>query len=136
MTCERENAKVPTPKYRNDDEKVNTINALRIEIEELRKKLADNEEIMDCLVRERDEELYELKLRLADAEKATLIDDENKSYCAAVKNATNDSGVDLNVMTRKIKNQAEICVEEKLGNLGIKTDKEIMQKNDDEENIS
>ena len=76
-----------------------------------------------------------VKLRLADAwkiklstdaekvrEVARLIDEENKSYSAAVKNASNDS--DIDVLTREIKNQVEICVEEKLHNLGSKQARE------------
>ena len=94
------------------------------EIEELKKKVADQEEMIDYLVQERDresDEVYKLKLKLADAWNITSSDDADKvrevarlvmanerpkSYCDAVKELkTNlpkrsneiatDSGIDM-----------------------------------------
>ena len=58
-----------------------TVNALSAEIRALKNKLSDKEETIDYLVQERDEasrEIYELKLKLADAWKITVADDAEK----------------------------------------------------------
>ena len=81
------------------------IKALKEEIENLQQKVAEQEETIDFLVLERDEEsdeVYKLRLKLADAWNVTLPDnparirevirisrlnDEEKSYCDTVKEA-------------------------------------------------
>ena len=63
------------------DETETPINALTAEIRALQNKLSDKEETIDYLVQERDEasrEIYELKLKLADAWKITVADDAEK----------------------------------------------------------
>ena len=63
------------------DERETPINALTAEIRALKNKLSDKEETIDYLVQERDEasrEIYELKLKLADAWKITVADDAEK----------------------------------------------------------
>ena len=73
MASQKENVRTTTPQNINknkDDEGSNTINALRREIDELKRKLLDKEENIDDQVSERDEgcdEIYELKLKLANA---------------------------------------------------------------------
>ena len=55
---------------KQNDEKEATITALRIEIDNLKKKVADQEETIDDLVEDRDEgwdEVYRLKLKLEEA---------------------------------------------------------------------
>ena len=110
MASQKENVRTTTPKNineNNDDEGSNTINALRREIDELKRKLLDKEENIDDLVRERDEggdEIYDLKLKLANAwnvlrnardngdrviEVGRIIrTGETKSYCPAAKQET------------------------------------------------
>ena len=54
---------------RNDDKDV-SVEALRIEIDNLKKKIGDQEETIDDLIQERDDvynKIYELRLTLADA---------------------------------------------------------------------
>ena len=54
---------------RNDDKDV-SIEALRIEIDNLKKKIGDQEETIEDLIQERDDvydEIYEVRLILADA---------------------------------------------------------------------
>lgn len=96
---------------RDHDEKDTVIDALRSEINNLKKKIADQDETIDDLVQERDEEsneMYELRLALADAWnikratkhekiwevlrirreiKASKERGEKKSYCEVVKSS-------------------------------------------------
>ena len=68
-------------KIENSEEKESIIRELRVEIEKLKKKVADQEETIDYLVQERDEEsdqVYKLKLKLADAWNVTFSDDADK----------------------------------------------------------
>ena len=70
----------PAIQQENNEEEVTTT-ALRGEIVELKKKVTDQEETIDYLVQERDEasdEVYKLKLKLADAWNVELSDDADK----------------------------------------------------------
>ena len=96
---------------KHNDEKEATIIILRMEIDNLKRKVADQDETIDDLVEERDEGLDEvdkLKLKLADAwnikfetdaekfrEVARLVRDNkvNKSYFAAAKEAIANMGI-------------------------------------------
>jgi hypothetical protein len=137
MASERKNAGKATPqkdeknepKYRKQDttgieyerkkttqneEKEAIITALRTEIDKLKRKVADQEETIDDLTEDRDvgwDEVYKLKLKLADAwnikletdaekvgEVVRLIRDNKvkKSYCAAAKESITNTGVKTN----------------------------------------
>ena len=95
---------------KQNGEKDATIMALRIEIDHLKKRVADQDETIDDLVGDRDEaydEVYRLKLKLADAWSIKLETDAekvrevarrircneaNKSYCDAVKEEDTSMG--------------------------------------------
>ena len=101
----------------NNEKNEAIIKALKDEIENLKKKVAEQEETIDFLVLERDEEsneVYKLRLKLADAWNVTLPDnpsrirevirisrlnDEQKSYCDTVKGAqTNQESKNTEIM--------------------------------------
>ena len=118
----KNNGKEPTkddPSYESqegNDKKEPTIHALRIEIDNLKQKVADQEETIDDLVQERDDvyhEMYKLRLTLADAwnisratdaekiwevlrrtREKTETQGEKKSYSAAAKSSDNHLAVD------------------------------------------
>ena len=137
---------------KQNDEKEATIITLRMEIDNLKRKVADQEETIDDLVEERDEgldEVYKLKLKLADAwnikfetdaekvrEVARLVRENkvNKSYCAAAKEAianmgikkngiSIDSGIDVQSLEKLIDERVTVTIDAKF-------EKHIKNKND------
>ena len=130
-------------KIEHSEEKETIIKELRVEIEKLKKKVADQEETIDYLVQERDEEsdqVYKLKLKLADAWNVTFSDDADKvrevarlvrlnerpkSYCDATKGLnTNeakrsnaiatDSGIDMQSLEKLIDKRVAVTMDAKL----------------------
>ena len=113
-----------------------------MEIDNLKRKVADQEETIDDLVEERDEgldEVYKLKLKLADAwsikfeadaekvrEVARLVRDNkvNKSYCTAAKEEianmgikkngiSIDSGIDAQSLEKLIDERVSVTIDAK-----------------------
>ena len=136
----KKNATESAKKIENNEENEVIIKALRKEIENLKKEVANQEETIDYLVQERDEEsnqVYKLKLKLADAWSVTLPDDADKvreverlvklndgqkSYRDAVKEAdTNqarrnneiavDSGIDMQSLEKLIDERVAATME-------------------------
>lgn len=127
---------------KKNDEKDAIIMALRIEIDALKRKVTEQDETIDDLIAERDEgwdEVYKLKLNLADAwnikletdaekvrEVARLIRNKvNKSHCDAAKEAnmnkeekkneivTTDSGIDVLSLEKLIDERVAVTMKEK-----------------------
>ena len=127
---------------KQNDEKDATIMALRIEIDNLKKKVTDQEETIDDLVGDRDEaydEVYRLKLKLADAWSIKLETDAekvrevarrircneaNKSYCDAVKEKdkstvvkddgfATDSGIDMQSLEKMVDERVAVTIDAK-----------------------
>ena len=126
----------PAIQQGNIEENEATTTAFRSEIEELKKKVADQEETIDYLVQERDEasdQVYKLKLKLADAWNVTLPDDADKvrevarlvnsnerpkSYRDALKETDPtqiavDSGIDIQSLEKLIDERVVATIEAK-----------------------
>ncbi len=136
------NAKESEEKVENDEENEVIIKALKIEIVNLKKKVAEQVETIDYLVQEREEEsdeVYKLKLKLADAWNIKLTTDAEKvrevarlvrlnegpkSYRDAAKEAdmnqgernngiATDSGIDMQSLEKLIDERVAVTMDAK-----------------------
>ena len=149
IVCERKKRQEELQKQ--NDEKEATITALRIEIDNFKSKVAEQKEMIEDLTEDRDvgwNEVYKLKLELADAWDITLETESEKvrevsrlrrdnkakkSYCAAAKEAiTNtqiknneiktDSGIDVQSLEKLIDERVSITINTKFEHIKKKND--------------
>lgn len=142
----------PYELQKQNDEKEATIMALRIEIDNLKRKVAHQEEMIEDLVEDRDEgwnEVYKLKLELADAwnikletdaekvrEVARLVRDNRvkKSYCAVAKEAIRNMGVKKNGIATDsgidVQSLEKLIDERVAATMDAKFEKHIKNRND------